>query len=105
MVTFSSNESADSLNKKFRIPKQDKDKVILSREEYENHTEETHTCGTCGGELDYSKIDDSYWCNNCVIYVDVKNVKRNVSYDLPQSTENIVPDIVSVDLIGIRKLR
>ena len=99
MVTFSSNDSADSLNKKFKLNnKVDSHTAVIPREGYQNEDRtEIHTCGACGGSLEYNRIDDSYWCNTCVIYVDVKNVKRSVSYDIPQSTENIVPDIVSID--------
>src|SRR5919109_167224 len=85
MVTFSSNDSHETLNKKFGIkPTNDRIEVI-NRDEYADYQQEVYVCDTCGTVLEYNKIDDSYWCNGtCVRYVQPKDAKKAVAFEIPQ---------------------
>ena len=57
----------------------------------------TYMCDECGTTLEYNSIDDSYWCNTCVWYIQPKDVKKRIDFEIPQSTQDVEPAVYSID--------
>jgi hypothetical protein len=50
--------------------------------------------------LQYNEIDKSYWCNTCVKYTEIKDAKKVVDFEIPQSAQDIMPAAVCIDSPG-----
>jgi hypothetical protein len=95
LVTFTSKDSHAELNRKFNI-KPKNDNVIISDEQGKEELK-SYVCDVCGTKLEYNSIDDSYWCNTCVRYIQPKDVKKTVDFEIPQSAQDIEPAVYSID--------
>jgi hypothetical protein len=97
LVTFSTRDSHEELNKKFNVKPKDDNNVVISEEEYNKDEQKSYVCDVCGTRLEYNSIDDSYWCSECVRYVQSKDVKKQVMFEIPTDIKDITPAITSID--------
>ena len=96
MVTFSTNDSASKLDKKFKVNKSDKHTAIISCDEFIDAKQDTDECGTCDATLEYSKVENAGWCSSCVMWYELSTAKKSIPFDIP-TAEDIKPDIVSIE--------
>jgi hypothetical protein len=106
MVTFLTRYTHNELDRKFKIKRSDEHITVISREEYEDY-QEAYVCDTCGGTLEYNKTDDSLWCNTCVSYVQPKDAKKTVSFEIPQpqNSEDNTPLVSCPDNIDYGQMQ
>jgi hypothetical protein len=103
LVTFSTKDTPDELDKNLKIRKPRwknfdlEDNIVISDEEYDKDEQKSYICDVCQTTLQYNDIDKSYWCNTCVLYIQTKDVKKTVDFEVPQSVQNVEPAVYSID--------
>jgi hypothetical protein len=106
MVTFSTRDSPDELERKLKIRKPRwknfdlEDNLVISDDDKDKDTRLSYVCDVCKTALQYNGIDKSYWCNTCVRYIEPKDVKKVVDFEIPQSVQDITPAAVCIDSPG-----
>ena len=106
-VTFSTRDTHNELDRKFKIKRSDDRIEVISREEYEDYTEDTYVCD-CGTVLQYDKIENAGWCNTCIRWIQVKDAKKTVPFEIPVKQEednNTTPLVSCGDTPGLDDVR
>jgi hypothetical protein len=107
MVTFSTRDSEAELTRKLGLKKKNKDITIINEEEFTDHKEDIYICNICNGVLQYDKMENAGWCNQCIKWIQLKDVKKTVSFEVPQprNTETLVscPDFTNTRDVSVHK--
>jgi hypothetical protein len=89
MVTFSTRDTSEELDRKFKLKRNDDRIEVINSELFANE-EQAYICD-CGATMQYDKIQSACWCNTCVRWYQPNNAKKAVVFEIPVKQEDSTP--------------